>query len=114
VEALSDRVSIIREGEIIETGTFEELRHLTRTFITVDTTQNITGLQELKGVHNLDLDGTHAHFSVDTEKIGPVIKYLTQFEIQSLLSAPPTLDELFLRYYGEEYSEISQEELPGE
>lgn len=114
VEALSDRVSIIREGEIIETGTFEELRHLTRTFITVDTTQTITGLQELKGVHNLDLDGTHAHFSVDTEKIGPVIKYLTQFDIQSLLSAPPTLDELFLRYYGEEYSEISQEELTGE
>lgn len=109
VEALCNRVSIIREGEIIETGTFEELRHLTRTSITVDTTQPITGLEELSGVHNLTQEGTHSHFSVDTEKIGYVLKYLTQFGIKSLLSAPPTLEELFMRYYSDEYASMSEE-----
>jgi ABC-2 type transport system ATP-binding protein len=105
VEALCDRVSIIREGEIIETGTFQELRHLTRTSITVDTTYPITGLQELKGVYNLDLEGNHAHFNVDAEKIGHILEFLTQFGVESLLSTPPTLEELFVRYYGEEYIE---------
>jgi ABC-2 type transport system ATP-binding protein len=114
VEALCDRVSIIREGEIIETGTFEELRHLTRTSITVDTLKPLTGLEELPGVHNLNMEGTHAHFSVDAEKIDAVLKYLTQFGIQSLLSAPPTLDELFLRYYGDEYASMSDEEAAGD
>jgi ABC-2 type transport system ATP-binding protein len=109
VEALCDRVSIIKEGEIIETGTFDKLRHLTRTSITVDTLKPLTGLEELPGVHHPMMDGTHAHFSVDAEKIDAVLKYLTQFGIQSLLSAPPTLDELFLRYYGDEYASMSDE-----
>lgn len=113
VEALCDRVSIIREGEIIETGTFEELRHLTRTSITVDTLQPLTGLEELSGVHSISIDGTHAHFSVDVEKMDSVIKYLTQFGIKSLLSAPPTLEELFIRYYGEEYQSLGDEEMAG-
>jgi ABC-2 type transport system ATP-binding protein len=114
VEALCDRVSIIREGKIIETGTFEDLRHLTRTSITVDTIQPITGLEELSGVHSLSMEGTHAHFSVDAEKIDSVLKFLTQFGVQSLLSTPPTLEELFARYYGEEYASLSQEELAEE
>lgn len=109
VEALCDRVSIIRGGEIIETGTFGELRHLTRTSITVDTIQPITGLQELEGVHNVDVEGTHAHLSVDAEKIDSVLKFLTQFGIKSLLSAPPTLEELFMRYYGDEYDSLEPE-----
>ncbi|MEN6329520.1 MAG: ABC transporter ATP-binding protein [Methanobacteriaceae archaeon] len=113
VEALCDRVSIIREGEIIETGTFEELRHLTRTSITVDTVQPLTGLEKLMGIHNLSMEDTHAHFSVDAEKIDSIIKYLTQFGIQSLLSTPPTLEELFIRYYGEEYQSTEEEEMAG-
>lgn len=112
VEALCDRVSIIREGEIIETGTFEELRHLTRTFMTVDTTQPVTGLQELKGVYNVEVEGNHIHFSVDAEKIDLILKFLTQFGVKSLLSTPPTLEDLFMRYYGEEYSK--EEEMAGE
>ncbi|MDO9045332.1 MAG: ABC transporter ATP-binding protein [Methanobacteriaceae archaeon] len=104
VEALCDRVSIIRDGEIIETGTFTQLRHLTRTSITIDSFQPITGLENIDGVHNLVIDGDHAHFSVDAEKMDFVVKHLTQFGIQSLISTPPTLEELFIRYYGEEYS----------
>jgi ABC-2 type transport system ATP-binding protein len=114
VEALCDRVSIIREGEIIESGTFRDLRHLTRTSITVDTLKPLTGLEELEGIHNLSLEGTHAHFSVDTEKIDVILKHLTQFDIKSLLSTPPTLDELFLRYYGDEYASMLEEETAGE
>jgi len=114
VEALCDKVSIIREGEVIESGTFTDLRHLTRTSITVDTIQPFTGLEELSGIHNISMEGNHAHFSVDAEKIDDVLNYLTQFGIKSLLSAPPTLDELFLRYYGEEYTSMSEEETAGE
>ncbi len=110
VEALCDRVSIIREGEIIESGTFADLRHLTRTSITVDTFQPLTGLEELPGVHNLTMEDTHAHFNVDAEKIDSVLKYLTEFGVQSLLSTPPTLDELFLRYYGEDYASMTEED----
>lgn len=110
VEALCDRVSIIREGEIIESGTFANLRHLTRTSITVDTLKPLKGLEELPGVYNITIEGTHAHFSVDAEKIDPLLKYLTKFGIQSLLSAPPTLEELFLRYYGEEYVSMAEED----
>ncbi|MGF7117610.1 ATP-binding cassette domain-containing protein [Methanobacterium oryzae] len=109
VEALCDRVSIIREGKIIETGTFSDLRHLTRTSITVDTIQPITGLENLEGVHNPVVEDTHAHFNVDAEKIDPVIRYITQFGVRSLLSTPPTLEELFIRYYGDEYISSQQE-----
>lgn len=109
VEALCDRVSIIKEGKIIETGTFSQLRHLTRTSITVDTLQPITGLESLDGVHNLSIEGNHAHFNVDAEKIDPIIQHLAQFGVHSLLSTPPTLEELFIRYYGDEYTKSEPE-----
>jgi ABC-2 type transport system ATP-binding protein len=109
VEALCNRVSIIRAGRIIETGTFTELRHLTRTSVTVDTIQPIYGLKEMDGVHNLKVEGTHAHFSADAEKIGTILRHIIQFGVQSLLSTPPTLEELFIRYYGDEYTKLDQE-----
>ncbi len=111
VEALCDRVSVIKEGKIIETGTFSKLRHLTRTSITVDTIHPITGLESLAGVHNLNIEGTHAHFNVDAEQIDPVIRHLAQFSVQSLLSSPPTLEELFIRYYGDEYATPEQRDV---
>lgn len=111
VEALCDRVSVIKEGKIIETGTFSELRHLTRTSITVDTIHPITGLESMAGVHNLNIEGNHAHFNVDAEKIDPVIRHIAQFSVQSLLSAPPTLEELFIRYYGDEYATPEQRDV---
>lgn len=102
VEALCDRVSIIKDGRIIETGTFTDLRHLSRTSMTVDSHKPITGLESMLGVHNLIIEGNHSHFSVDSEKIDSVLKHLTQFEVKSLISTPPTLEELFIRYYGDE------------
>jgi ABC-2 type transport system ATP-binding protein len=104
VEALCDRVSIIRQGRTIESGTLAELRHLTRTTISVDTVRPIVGLAELQGVHDLrpSGDGTHATFDVDTARIDAVLAHLLGFEVRTLTSSPPTLEELFLRHYGDE------------
>ena len=72
----------------------------------VDSFQPITGLESMAGVHNrlYIFDGNHTHLSVDAEKIDSVLKHLTHFGVQSIISTPPTLEELFLRYYGEGYS----------
>ena len=99
VEALCDRISIIKEGKIVESGTLTELRHLTRTSVSVETSQPIIGLSELPGVHNLTVDGAHARFSVDADAVNSVMQYLTQFDIRALISAPPTLEDLFLHHY---------------
>ncbi len=102
VEALCDRVSIIREGKTVETGTLNELRHLTRTAITVETATPLTGLDALAGVHGLTVDAGHAKFDVDTSQLGAAMEHLATFGIRSLTSNPPTLEELFLRHYGDE------------
>jgi ABC-2 type transport system ATP-binding protein len=102
VEKLCDRVSIIRAGKIVESGTLAELRHLTRTAIAAETAQPATGLERLPGIHDLDAEGTRVRFSVDTAQLDGAMKQLTQFGIQTLTSQPPTLEELFLRHYGDE------------
>jgi ABC-2 type transport system ATP-binding protein len=102
VEALCDRVSIIRQGRTVESGTLTDLRHLTRTTMTVETTHAITGLVDLPGVHDVDVNTTHAKFDVDTGELDHVLRYLTRFEVRSLTSAPPSLEELFMRHYGDE------------
>jgi len=103
VEALCDRVSIIRQGRIVETGTFAELRHLTRTFISVETALPVSGLSELPGVHDpvVENGGTRARFAVDAGELDRVVRFLAPFGVRSLVSAPPTLEELFMRHYGE-------------
>ncbi|QAS51402.1 ABC transporter ATP-binding protein [Halobacillus litoralis] len=99
VEKLCDRVSIIRQGKIIESGSLSELRHLTRTQMLVDTKQPITGLNELEGMHEIE-EGEHGvSFQVETAQIDPVIKHISQFGIIKIESAPPTLEDLFMRHY---------------
>jgi ABC-2 type transport system ATP-binding protein len=106
VEALGDRVSIIRLGRTVESGTLAELRHLTRTSIAVDTLEPPTGLDALAGVHNLVVDDHRAMFDVDTADIDTAMRHLSTLGIRSLVSQPPTLEELFLRHYGDELSEL--------
>lgn len=99
VEKLCDRVSIIRQGKIIESGTLNELRHLTRTQMLVDTKLPITGLNELTGIHDIE-EGIHGMtFQVDTTEMDAVIKHISPFGIIRLESAPPTLEDLFMRHY---------------
>ena len=106
VEALCDRVSIIRQGRTVEAGTLAELRHLTRTTISVETARPITGLAELPGVHDVAADTTHAKFDVDGADLDHVLQYLTRFEVRALNSAPPSLEELFMRHYSDELAGV--------
>jgi ABC-2 type transport system ATP-binding protein len=102
VEALCDRVSIIRLGRTVESGTLAELRHLTRTAISVETADPITGVEALPGVHDVEVNRTHARFDVDTEHLDAVVRHLSALGVRSLTSTPPTLEEMFLRHYGDE------------
>ena len=106
VEALCDRVSIIRLGRTVESGTLAELRHLTRTQVTVEADQPLPGLANLTGVHDLKLDDGRASFDVDTARLDDVVRYLATVGVLTLKSQPPTLEELFLRHYGDELAEL--------
>jgi ABC-2 type transport system ATP-binding protein len=99
VEALCDRVSIIRNGRTVESGTLNDLRHLTRTSIIADLASAPTGLDALPGVHDLVVRDCTVKFEVDTSDLDAALKRLTSFGIHSLTSQPPTLEELFLRHY---------------
>ena len=102
VEALCDRVSIIRNGRNVETGTLADLRHLTRTAVAADLTTPPTGLEAIPGVHDLDVRGTHVRCQVDTEHLDALLAALTRAGVRSLTSQPPTLEQLFLRHYESE------------
>ncbi len=99
VEKLCDRVGIISEGKMIETGTLSELRHLTRTNLLVETKLKVIGLQELRGISSIKETGQVLSFQVDAEELDMVIKYVSQFGIVRLESAPPTLEDLFISHY---------------
>jgi ABC-2 type transport system ATP-binding protein len=99
VEALCDRVTIIRSGRAVENGTLSELRHLTRTSIQAELAGPMNGLAELRGVHDLREDEGRIRFDVDTDEINPVLRRLTEIGVRSLVSQPPSLEELFLRLY---------------
>jgi ABC-2 type transport system ATP-binding protein len=99
VEALCDRVSIIRAGRTVETGTLASLRHLTRTSIEAELAHAPDGLAALPGVHALEVDGARVRAEVDTAQLQPVLEQLVRAGVRSLVSRPPTLEELFLRHY---------------
>lgn len=99
VEALCDRVSIIRGGKTVESGTLAELRHLTRTSVRAELAEPVAGLGDLAGVHDLTVEGRKVSFQVDTEELDGVFRHLSSFGLRSLISQPPTMEELFLRHY---------------
>ncbi|RAN94933.1 Polar-amino-acid-transporting ATPase [Micromonospora saelicesensis] len=102
VEALCDRVSIIREGRTVESGTLTELRHLTRTAVTVETARPVTGLDVLPGVHDVhEVDG-RTHLEVEPAHLDELLGQLIRFGVRALTSTPPTLEQLFLRHYGDD------------
>lgn len=103
VERLCDRVSIIRQGKVVESGTLVAMRHLTRTTIEADTSQPPAGIDALPGVHGVVLENSHIRFAVDGEHLDGAVRQLSQFGLRSLVSHPPTLEELMLRHYGDEH-----------
>jgi ABC-2 type transport system ATP-binding protein len=101
-EALSDRVSIIRAGRVVQSGTLQELRHLTRTTMIVATEKPSTYIDEVPGVQHVVHEDGRVSFDVDTDHIDEAMDYLAPLKITSLVSHPPTLEELFLREFGEQ------------
>lgn len=102
VETLCDRVSIIRQGKIVESGTLSQLRHLTRTTVNVETGSPATWLGKLHGVYDVSRDGLKYRFSVDSDVMTEVMGLLTPLGIKSLTVEPPSLEELFMRHYGDD------------
>ncbi|WP_367043864.1 ABC transporter ATP-binding protein [Streptomyces sp. Je 1-332] len=114
VETLCDRVSIIRKGQTVESGSLADLRHLTRTSVTADLAGPPNGLARLPGVHDIDVSGQgdagghRVTLQVDTDKLDAVLRSLTESGVRSLLSTPPTLEELFLRHYQDDTGAVAR------
>ncbi|MFI6584216.1 ATP-binding cassette domain-containing protein [Embleya sp. NPDC050493] len=99
VEALCDRVSIIRNGRTVESGSLADLRHLSRTTVRAELRGPGDGLAELPGVHDVAANADHVVLQVDNEHLNPVLSRLAEIGVRGLTSSPPTLEELFLRHY---------------
>jgi ABC-2 type transport system ATP-binding protein len=102
VEALCDRVSIIRSGRTVQSGTLAQLRHLTRTTVVAETTRRAHELSTLTGVHQPEFDDGRVTFDVDSDELDAAMRVLTEVGLRSLTAHPPTLEELFLRQYGDQ------------
>jgi polyether ionophore transport system ATP-binding protein len=99
VEALCDRITIVRAGRAVETGTLSDLRHLTRTTIQAELAGPVDGLGSVAGVHDLVVQDNRVKFDVDAVSLDDALKHLTSAGVRTLTSHPPTLEELFLRHY---------------
>jgi ABC-2 type transport system ATP-binding protein len=99
VEVLCDRLTIIREGRVVESGTLADLRHLTRTTIRAELTGPVNGLSAIAGVHDLSTEDGRVAFDVDADGLEPALRSLVEAGVRSLVSQPPSLEELFLRHY---------------
>jgi ABC-2 type transport system ATP-binding protein len=102
VEALCDRVSIIRAGRTVQSGSLAQLRHFTRTTVVAETVATASGIAGLSGVHNPEFTDGRVTFDVDSDDLDAAMGYLTGVGLRALTAHPPTLEELFLRQYGDQ------------
>jgi ABC-2 type transport system ATP-binding protein len=110
-EALCDRVTIIRRGRAVESGSLADLRHLTRTSIAAELATVPAGIGRLPGVHDLAVDavpgqGGRVRCEVDSDQLGAFLRVITDAGVRSLVSQPPTLEELFLRHYAADAADV--------
>lgn len=99
VERLADKVVIIRQGEIVETGTLDELRHLTRSTVTLVTQGDVANIASLEGVHDFVQTDDQSTFSVDNQHLNKVLLEASKLGVTKFESVPPTLEDLFMRHY---------------
>jgi ABC-2 type transport system ATP-binding protein len=99
-EALCERVTIIRAGKTVESGSLDSMRHLSRTSIKAELAGDPPDLSRIRGVEDVSIDGNTLRAHVDSESLGEFIRALGEVGVRSLVSQPPTLEELFLRHYG--------------
>lgn len=105
VERMCDSIVIIRDGSVIESGNLDQLRHLSRIKIEVATATPMTDLEKQAGVHDLNYSNskhTKAIFTADRDMLGVIMTILTANTVVDIQSTPPTLEDLFLRYYGKQ------------
>ena len=102
VESLCDRVSIIRQGQIVESGALNELRHLTRTTVSVTTERETKGFSAFPGIYDVVQDGRKYRFSADAHAMTEIMRFLLPLGIKALTVEPPSLEELFMRHYGDD------------
>ena len=114
VEKICDRVTIIRQGRTVQSGTLADLRHLTRTTISAETSRPADGLSQLPGIHDVSADDGRVTFDVESDHLDGTVRYLGGLGVRSLTSHPPTLEELFLRHYGDELADEEDESADSE
>ncbi|EYT61989.1 ABC transporter ATP-binding protein [Dietzia sp. UCD-THP] len=101
VEALADRISIVRQGRTVETGSLEELRHMTRTTMVARTDRPAGDLRRVEGVHDVEIDDDEVRFQVDGDRVDEAVRALAPLGVRSLVAHPPTLEQLLMRHYGD-------------
>jgi ABC-2 type transport system ATP-binding protein len=101
VEQLCDQVTIIRSGTTVETGTLEQLRHLTRIEISFAAGPTDTQLASIPGAYDLATESGRVRFTAENERLGDILPVLGAIGVRGLVVAPPSLEELFLRHYGD-------------
>ncbi|MFL1378324.1 ABC transporter ATP-binding protein [Nocardiopsis protaetiae] len=101
VEKLCDTVTIIRQGRTVESGTLEDLRHLTRSAVRATLARDPGAVAALAGVHNAEVDGDRISMDVDNDRLDAVMTAVADLGVRSLTVNPPSLEELFLRHYGD-------------
>ncbi|WP_210415877.1 ABC transporter ATP-binding protein [Humibacter ginsenosidimutans] len=105
VEALCDRVTIIRAGKAVESGSLADLRHLTRTEVSfLAEGVDVAAVEALAGAHEVTQANDRIHFTVDSSNVAQTLPGLGALNVQALTVTPPSLEELFLRHYGDEIS----------
>ncbi|MFF3302613.1 ABC transporter ATP-binding protein [Streptomyces sp. NPDC002908] len=118
VEKLADRISIVRLGRTVQSGSLSEMRHLTRTTVEAETVRPAEGLGLLPGVHSVEVvaegSGTRVRFAVDGGHLDGAVSRLASFGVRSLISHPPTLEELMLRHYGDELAAVGHGSAEGD
>lgn len=105
VERLCDKVSIIRQGKIIESGSLDDLRHLTRTRMVLETKKEISSLESVEGIHDVQKQNKGVTFLVDTEQLDKVIEHISKFGVKKLESSPPKLEDVFMDHYRDDGGE---------
>lgn len=98
---LADRISIVRQGSVVETGSLAELRHMTRTTVIAETNQPAEHLAQLTGIHDFSAQDGKIRFQLDGDSFDEAMRALTPLGVRSLVAHPPTLEQLLMRHYGD-------------
>ena len=99
VERLADKVVIIREGKVVESGTLDEMRHLTRSQVILASTADLTSLAKITGVHDFTQQGQQATFAIDNQEMNSLLSAVAKIDVTKFEVVPPTLEDLFIRHY---------------